>query len=902
MNVLQEIANWAKTLPPWQSDAVRRIFTQDNLSVEDEAELFAMLLAAHGLGDPGSTVGTPSPFSNIVDAAQPTNRTVLLKEIHSLDNVNALVPGQSLKFGLDGLTVIYGENGAGKSGYARVFKHACHAREKSEPILANVSKPAKTKPAATVELLVDDQHVAVRWKAGAPASELLSEIAVFDSHCARVFIDEANEVVYLPYGLDTFSRLAALCTSLKNRIANELTKVPFQFDQAGEYSEATVAGRFVRTLSGTSDEKQIDVMTALTEKSVARLDELRTIVASAKANSPKMKAGQIRRAKNRFAQLKTNIASIAAALSPESLVSLAQLQKHAEVSKKATELASTEAFRGDPLKATGSEPWRVLFEAARSFSQTSAYPSEEFPVVRDGAVCLLCQQPITESAAQRLRRFEQFIKNDAARRLDEAVAALGNAAKIAVELKVTLLDDDPALLEELRAHDPTLADRVSAFFLQSKTTQLAVKSAIAESKPVSSITTMDNPVIQLDAAIAVLEAQAQQYDIADNPDEFKKLTDELADLEDRARLKKQADLVRMFIGEKKREARLKKCEKALDTNAITRRGSELMEQVVTEQLRTCLTSEVQRLGLLSAPVQIKKIGQKGKTKLQLFVSESSKPSGILSEGEQRIIAISSFLAELKAGNSRAPIVFDDPVSSLDHRFREKVAHRLVSESKTRQVIVFTHDVVLLLALEREAGEQQIPLLIQTVSRSPAGPGECIPTVTRPWYACSTKERISFLKNVIAPYKKLQAEAPDEYRRSVADFYGKLRETWERAIEEVLLQDVIQRFRPSIETQRLKRVTIELADYIAIEAGMAKCSTWMTGHDSAAAIGSPPPNHDEVAGDLKSLEDFTKALTERATKAGKAMSVLIEAPAAKVSDMRAETIVDLTVLATVRTSA
>ncbi len=902
MNVLQEIANWAKKLPPWQSDAVRRIFTQGSLSVEDEAELFAMLLAAHGLSEPNTVVITPSPFSSIVDAVQPTNRTVLLKEIHSLENVNALVTGQSLKFGLDGLTVIYGENGAGKSGYARVFKHACHAREKGEPILTNVSKPVKTRPTATVELLVDDQHIAVRWKAGAPASELLSEIAVFDSLCARVFIDEANEVVYLPYGLDIFPRLAALCTSLKNRITSELSKVPLQFEYAGEYGDATVAGRFVRMLATTSDEKQIDVLTALTEKAFARLDELQTIVASAKANSPKLKAGQLRRVKTRFVQLQTSIASIAMVLSPESLMNLAHLQMNAEAAKKVAELASTEAFRDDPVKATGSEPWRALFEAARNFSVMSAYPNEEFPVVREGAMCLLCQQMLTESAVQRLGRFEQFIKDDAAKRSDEAAIALRKASKDVAELKLNVFADDPALLEEVTAFDPTLADRMSVFFAQSKTTQFAVSSAVAENKPISYITALENPAIHIDAAITYLEAQALQYDNADNPEEFKKLTDEMADLADRARLKKQAEVVRKFIGLKKREANLKKCEKALETNAITRYGSELMEKLVTEKLRSSLKNEVERLGLSSTLVQIKKIGQKGKTKLQLFVSESSKPSGILSEGEQRIIAISSFLAELTAGNSRAPIVFDDPVSSLDHRFREKVANRLVAESKTRQVIVFTHDVVFLLALEREAAEQQAPLLIQTVSRSPAGPGECISNTPRPWYACSTKERTSFLKNEIAPYKKLQTEDPAEYRSRVAGFYGKLRETWERAVEELLLNDAIQRFRPSIETQRLKCVTIEPTDYIAIEAGMKKCSTWMTGHDSAAAIGSLPPNHDEVCNDLKSLEDFTKSLIDRSAKAGKAMGLLIKAPAANVSCARAEIVVDLTIGATIQTSA
>ena len=196
----------------------------------------------------------------------------------------------------------------------------------------------------------------------------------------------------------------------------------------------------------------------------------------------------------------------------------------------------------------------------------------------------------------------------------------------------------------------------------------------------------------------------------------------------------------------------------------------------------------------------------------------------------------------------------------------------------------------------------MPLLIQTVSRSTSGPGECIPSEPRPWYACNTKERLSFLKNANSKFKKLQTESPGEYRRCVAEFYGKLREAWERAIEELLLQDVIQRFRPSIESQRLKRVSIEPADYVAIEAGMSKCSTCMTGHDSAAALSSPPPSPDEVAVDLKSFEDFTKTLKDRAEKTGKATGNLVEAPAAKVSDRRAETAIDLGAPATNQSSA
>ena len=80
---------------------------------------------------------------------------------------------------------------------------------------------------------------------------------------------------------------------------------------------------------------------------------------------------------------------------------------------------------------------------------------------------------------------------------------------------------------------------------------------------------------------------------------------------------------------------------------------------------------------------------------------------VVSEGEQRCISIAAFFAELSTADDPSAIVFDDPVSSLDFEWRNNVAKRLVEESKHRQVIVFTHDVVFLLALKQYAEEGNI---------------------------------------------------------------------------------------------------------------------------------------------------------------------------------------------------
>ena len=95
-------------------------------------------------------------------------------------------------------------------------------------------------------------------------------------------------------------------------------------------------------------------------------------------------------------------------------------------------------------------------------------------------------------------------------------------------------------------------------------------------------------------------------------------------------------------------------------------------------------------------------------KLILKRAENVNLPSVLSEGEARTLSIAAFFAELSTASDQSAIMFDDPVSSLDHEWREKVAHRLAEEAKVRQVIIFTHDIVFLLALVKWAGEVDAP--------------------------------------------------------------------------------------------------------------------------------------------------------------------------------------------------
>jgi len=91
----------------------------------------------------------------------------------------------------------------------------------------------------------------------------------------------------------------------------------------------------------------------------------------------------------------------------------------------------------------------------------------------------------------------------------------------------------------------------------------------------------------------------------------------------------------------------------------------------------------------------------------------------------------------------------------------------------------------------------------------------------------------------------------------------LREAWERALEEVLLAGVVERFRPGVQTQHIGTITdITLQDCGALEAAMTKCSKWLPGHDQAPAARAPVPDPAELNADIGALENWVGAIHSR----------------------------------------
>ena len=120
--------------------------------------------------------------------------------------------------------------------------------------------------------------------------------------------------------------------------------------------------------------------------------------------------------------------------------------------------------------------------------------------------------------------------------------------------------------------------------------------------------------------------------------------------------------------------------------------------MITSAFVERFNTELKVLGASQVKVElVKSKVSKGRVLHTLQLRGASQISlvDVLSEGENRIVSIAAFLADVTGKANHAPFIFDDLISSLDQNYEEAVVQRLIELSQDRQVIVFTHCLSLL---------------------------------------------------------------------------------------------------------------------------------------------------------------------------------------------------------------
>jgi len=223
---------------------------------------------------------------------------------------------------------------------------------------------------------------------------------------------------------------------------------------------------------------------------------------------------------------------------------------------------------------------------------------------------------------------------------------------------------------------------------------------------------------------------------------------------------------------------------------------------------------------------------------------------ILSEGEQKAIALSEFLTELQLDNIKAPVIFDDPVNSLDHNIIDDVARRLLKLSKERQVIIFTHSVLLfnsLLFFSKQPSYRTIATKFYNCKN------DCDET----GLITESEEEINQVKSYITKINTLiYNSSKDRPEAEIAeDGYGYLRSAIELCVEHEIFQGTVKRYQKNVALTSFVKVDGNNLNIHKdnLNEIFERCGGYIKGHSNPTEL-----HNDPTITELKSdFDEFKK---------------------------------------------
>ncbi|MCH6192396.1 AAA family ATPase [Serratia sp. X10] len=857
MMPIEKIADWSKNKPVWWRHSLRLALNNGTLEQDDFNEIFELARMEHGLLEKDayfSECEKPIDFTGYAAELH----EVSLKSLYDVKGVGLLAENQTLNFSNNGLFIVYGDNGAGKSSYASILKNACLTRGDSPAIIGNVFSKLNLPPQAKLAVScngVDEIH---SWNQQASSIESLKSIRVFDSSSASHYVNKEDALGFKPVGLNLLTELVRAIGSV-NAIINEDIMPGNGLVTLTKLQSGSITASFVNSLSANTIEDDVKKHIA-TDFDLQRIDNLRREIIQYKSQTAETIKSTLEQNKRTLTPLKKICDSSLKLLGNEGILELRKLQTEQERTQHLSEELRKATLQNLPLDTVAGLSWQNLWEAAKSFIEQETR-KQNFPMQR-GEHCPLCLQEVSPESERRMAALGQYLNDKTAQSAKNAKDNVDNALKL---LSLHSLELAPyiAAIEFLNSKHPPMGDDVKKMFtalVDRKENILSgkINGACAEINT-ECVNQLSKIIESIDQNILNVNSDADLLTL------IKREEMELAHLEDKKYVLENISNVISNIRRLKIIKKLENLQTQCGTTSISTLSSQISRSGVVEPLVSAFNDELRNFGFERFKVKVDTRNRSGEQQFKLSLADENDTTiatlGVTSEGEQRCIAIASFLAEMKADARKSAVIFDDPVNSLSHEWSSRVARRLVSESRNRQVIIFTHSIVfykLLLEVAEETSAKYSSIALER-SRKFAG----FVREAAPWEAMTTRSRYKELKVKLQELKRLEKRDETtaiELRLASCQFYGFLREAWERLVEEKLLNKVVTRFERGISTQRLARLTdITQDDIDKIDRGMSKCSAYFRGHDSAPAVGDPYPTIAEIEQDLEAIDIFLTAL-------------------------------------------
>jgi hypothetical protein len=844
---LNQIRAWAAAeLKYWEQAALEKIADRRVLGTGDIQELVQYFIEDAGLAAVPSNRPHLSFPENTIPAAAPAPRRLV--RIFNLNNVNALPEGQEIRFGPQ-LTLIYGNNGVGKSGYARALGSAGFARGVRQ-VLPNASGPMhQDEPRADIEISCGDEKEVFTW-VHRQHSQKLRGFYLFDGGSLIAHLTGSNSLSFSPGALSLLTELADLTDQVRDQIRALIEARDTEHNFHLFFEGESAVKNLITKLDVQTDVEQLARLSELTAEDKATIDNLERHVAELKLLNV---AKQIEKRRQEIRDLDNLINAIQkaqTALGDSAVAETSALTSEVRARREEAESSGVNQFRFERFTQVGSEVWREFVASAKALANAEGRRGEPYPAPGDH--CLLCRQPLHAVELNVIQRLWDFLASDAQSRLQAAEA--GSTAKIQ-ELERTNLSyfatesNARRLLEDdLQIMIPVVDAQIEACIVRRDEMLQCLRSN--EARVPSPLINID--LTDLNRLLGLRREEIAQLEKSNTGQRLATAEQSLRDLKHRQILGQRLPEIRSYMRQKKWA--IKARGSLGSTRIITTKYNELFKELVTERYRTLFEATIKRFKE-GMKVTIETRGFKGETVRQLVLNpevfrEGFSVDQILSDGEKRAVAMADFLTEVALDQYSNGIIFDDPVTSLDDNWKNTFARCLVEQAKIHQVIIFTHDLSFLYRINEHAEELSVDRLTHWIRDEEGHPG-FVYLNNSP--VCEKDYKSAQKAN---EYYSLAKDSPPVQQQALLQQgFGALRTSYEALIIFELFNEVVTRFGERISFGRLNEVRIEPNVIAEIINRMECLSGYIDAHLHSDAYGSIKPTPVTLFEEIKAFESI-----------------------------------------------
>lgn len=752
----------------------------------------------------------------------------------------------------EGLPIIYGGNGTGKSGYIRLLNNAFNSRGDKQ-ILPNVFNEATNRPPQCKFSFQTDTTTFDLEFPNDKENVAFSKFSVFDSQSVKVHLEQDNKLNFTPIGFEFFEKVLQLYEEVSSKLRDDIVaNKPVNDFEKHFVNENTIQEEIVN-LGANTDVEKLKEIGNYTEDDSEKLKELSAKWNELKALNIPKRIAELQKLQVLLNELKERQKAILNVLKPSDIEYYEELIATFHRLRELAKQEGIASLREYEIEALGSNEWRDFIKASKTYADAvieSRKTGGEYPVNSDN--CLFCLQPLSGKETTLINSYWKLLKSEAEAELNRVIQKIQEVVKKIKGLPPAKFDETTKLFEYVNEVSEPLAAKWKGIVADTENAHQNIILNLSNRSWGKSVNGFTESIKDFDPIDKLIKDTIEGL-IKKNPTkELEELEVQINYLKDKSLLNKLLDKILQFVASHKWAAKAERYLSVFNTRSITTKQGELFSEHITEKYTSTFNMECE---LLQAPkvVNIVQRNVKVSTLRKLQVA-GQVANNILSEGEQRAISLADFLTEVQLNPNNKGLFFDDPVTSQDHDRRERIAKRLVELARERQIIVFTHDIAFFIRLKIFAETGDVNHDYTTIRNAGGTPGIISPDL--PWIVQPIKKRIGTLKDRLVKLKKVEKEASeDEYFFAAKGWYILLREAWERAVEERLFKGVVERFSIGIQTLRLKQVVVTTDLLADIEHGMTESSNWL--HDAAAGLNPKPPDTNKAESDLKDLEEFAK---------------------------------------------